>query len=405
MASNLETGGDQNQQTEMTIGFPGVDPTVLQEVTLKKVILGESLKNPGLQTSVTLQSYAHTIPVKDLNVFKSADVEMTLRRPILEGYGMNPEMQVLQKVYRLEDRKLYNPTTEEFVIHACDQTMLDNAATLVSKLWKCTTPSAITREVLASCAGAKTLDIEDCAPARDYVAENIYPFQVISQQADAALASGNDPSFLHYMTYKDLGTHHFRSLFSLTKQSPTMEFVFSDVGLKAGYGNPYSIITHNFPCDFDLLSDIYNGIDATGKDINSLMMYNPLKKMFNLLGSQTFGCGIGSGNPKMTQSNEGSAQDQNSCPDYSQYYVLKRQARMALLDPDKIALRIVVPFNPNLHVGQVIKLTLNNRNQKDILNYGSGDYLVSVLTHELNYGGYSTTSMDCVSVTVGQGIV
>lgn len=405
-----EFAGEQSVQTEIKVRFPGLNnDSVLDQVTLKEVFLGESLLNPTLQTAVTVHNYFHNIPIKNLDLFKGVDIELELNRPILKAYGFSPDearLDVRQKLYRLDNRFLYNNVNEEFTLHACDQTLLDSAATLVSKMWKCTTPSQVTRDVLSSCAGAKTLDIEDSAPARDYVAENIQPFQVVSQQKEAALAAGNDPSFLHYMTYQNFGTHHFRSLKSLCSQSPVFEFVYSEgAAPKGGYGNPHSIITHSFPCDFDLLSDILNGIDENGNDINSMMVYNPLMRMFNMVGSQTFGCGIGSGNPKMALSNEGSAQQQNACPDYSQYYVLKRQARMGLLEKDKIALRITVPFNPKLNVGKIIKLTLNNKNEKDQLNYGSGDYLILHLTHKLQYGGYSVTTMDCVSKTVGQGEV
>lgn len=399
-------GGDLSTQSEIKVKFPGLDiKDILDQVTLKEVFLGESLLNPSLQTAVTVHSYFHNIPIKNLDRFKTVDVELEINRPSLEAYNITPKLEVRQKVYRLDNRFLYNNVTEEFTLHACDQTLLDSAATLVSKMWKCTTPSDVTREVLASCAGAKSLDIEPSLPARDYVAENIQPFQVVSQQKEAALAAGNDPSFLHYMTYENFGTHHFRSLKTLCAQSPICEYEYSETGYRAGQGNPFSIITHSFPCDFDLLSDILNGIDQNGNDINSMMVYNPLKRMFNMVGSQTYGCGIGSGNPKMALSNQGSEKDQNACPDYSQYYVLKRQARMGLLEKDKIALSITVPFNPELHVGKIIRLNLYNKNEPTQKNYGSGDYLILHLTHKLQYGGYSVTSMDCVSKTVGQGEV
>jgi hypothetical protein len=162
-------------------------------------------------------------------------------------------------------------------------------------------------------------------------------------------------------------------------------------------------MTHSFPCDFDLLSDILNGVDENGVDINSLMIFNPVMKTFSLLGNQAIGCGMGGGVIKGSLSNSGSAQQQNSCPDDVQTHLLKRQARMALLEQDKIALRLVVPWNPELHAGKIITLTLNNKEDPDQLNYGSGDYLIVSMTHNLKLGGFSTSTMDCVSKTVGSG--
>lgn len=391
--------------TSIKLSFQGIPDHLLYQVTPNEIILGESLLTPGLQTSVQLYSYFQNLPIKNLDLFKNAQMNIELERPILKDFGIQSTMNISQVTYRLDRRKLYNNNVEDFVLHACDQTLLNDAAVLVSKLWKCKTPSTVTQDVLSTCAGAKNLDIEESQPARDYIAENIHPFQVVAQQAQAALAGGDDPSFLHYMTYDNFGTHHFRSLKYLTSQPPVMEFLFSEIPGAAGYANPYAIITHSFPCDFDLLSDILNGVDSNGKDINTLMVFNPLLKMFNQFGSQVSGCGLGSGVVKLALSNMASAKQQNACPDYTHIYLQKRQARMALLEKDKIALRITVPWNPILHAGKIIKLTLPNKNDPTLLNYGSGEYLIVSMVHNIKYGGYSTTTMDCVSKTVGQGIV
>lgn len=386
-----------------------VSNDILTEFTPMEIYMGESLLTPGLQTSVVVHNYVHFLPIKNLDEFKGADIEIDVNRMILEKFGLNPSMQVKQTVYRLEKRHLFNNNTEQFILHACDQSMLDDAATLVSKQWKCTRPSSIVSEVLRSCAGVRNLDVESADPARDYMAENIHPFQVVAQQANVALAGGNDPSFIHYMTYRNLGTHHFRSLFNLTKQSPIFSkpFSYAEVGESGfnGYANPFSMMTYSFPCDFDLLSDILNGVNASGKDINTSFTFNPLTKSFNMFGSKTIGCGIGSGNPKTAQTNSGSERDQNACPDESKKYLQKRQARMALLEQDKIAFRTTLPWNPNIHAGDVISIRLQNKKDPIVPNYGTGNYLVVSIKHNIKYGGFSTTTLDCVSVTVGRGEV
>lgn len=386
-----------------------VSENILTEFTPMEIYLGESLLTPGLQTSVVVHNHVHHLPIKNLDEFKGADIEIDILRPILQKFGLIPSMQVKQTVYRLEKRTLYNNNTEKFILHACDQSMLDDAATLVSKQWKCTKPSSVVSEVLRSCAGVRNLEVENADPARDYMAENIHPFQVVAQQANVALAEGNDPSFIHYMTYEGLGTHNFRSLLKLTKASPifSVPFSYSEVGETGfnGYANPFSMMTYSFPCDFDLLSDILNGVNAQGKDINTAFTFNPLTKSYNMFGSKTLGCGIGSGNPKTSMTNSGSESDQNACPDESKKYLQKRQARMALLEQDKIAFRTTIPWNPNIHAGNVISVKLQNKKDPSIPNYGSGNYLVVSLKHNIKYGGFSTTTLDCVSVTVGRGEV
>ena len=393
--------------TTFEVGFSNIPEELTRQITVQEIMLGESLLTPGLQTSVQVHSAYHELPIKNLDLFKDTRIQIGLYKPILERFNLPTTMGVEQTTYRLDNRKLINNNVEEFFLHACDQTLLDNAATLVSKMWKCTTPSAVVSEVLSSCAGARSLDIESSAPARDYIAENIRPFQVVAQQANVALAAGNDPSFLHYMTYENFGTHKFRSLYSLARQPSVGTYIFQETGSISGQAYPWSVLTHSFPCDFDLLSDVLNGVGTNGADLNSLFTFNPIMKMFNSFGSTAFGCGIGSGMPKLSMSNAGSATQQNACPDYAHLYVHKRQARMGLLEQDKIALRIMVPWNPILNVGKIITLVLPNKNDETgtVENYGSGDYLIVSLKHHIKRGQPSTITMDCVSRTVGAGVV
>ena len=105
-------------------------------------------------------------------------------------------------------------------------------------------------------------------------------------------------------------------------------------------------------------------------------------------------------------SNQATASQQNSCNLDVESHLLKRQARMGLLEKDKIALRITVPWSPELNVGKLIGLVWNNKksNQTDQL-YGSGTYLVASLMHKIHFGGFAVTTMDCVAQTAGGGIV
>jgi hypothetical protein len=405
--AEFEYSSNQETAAEITLGF-SVDDRLMDEITPREVILSESLLTPGLQTFVKVHSYIHSInqvndQVKNFDKFKSQTMTVNIKRPILARFGFEDTMDVSQTIYRLEKRKLYNPNVEEFTLHACDQTLLNDAATLVSKIWKCTKPSDIVSYVLQSCAGAQQIKVEEpCDPARDYKAENIHPFQVVAQQGSVALADGgNDPSFVHYMTYENGGTHRFESLFTMAQQSPVATFQYNEVG--TGFADPRSIMHYEFPCDFDVLSDILNSLGPNGS-ASSMIGINPVTKGYSLLGDQTQGCGLGSTVLKRALSNRNSAMQQNMCPDYADLYLLKRQARMGLLERDKIALRLTVPWNPILHAGKIIEIKLINK-ENGQENYGTGLYLIHSLIHNVKNGGYATTTLDCVSKTVGTGEV
>jgi len=399
--------GDGKELATVFIGIDTGSESDLFEVTPKEVILGESLLTPGLQTSVKVDSFIHRLPEKNWDNFKGKTLRIEVSKEILKLLGMSYSMSVNQKIYRVDGRHLVDNNNERFYIRACDQSQLNDAETLVSKSWKCTSPSDIVSYVLRNCAGVNYAEIQESEPARDYVAENIHPFQVVSQQANYAL-DGDDPSFVHYMTYDEnraVGIHHFKSLKRLCAQRPIMQFTHNETNTT--YLDPTSIMRYSFPCDFDLLSDILNGVNSSGRDINSIALFNPVLKSFSLLGNDSYGCGIGSGVFKAAITNMNSAQQQDSCPDYASVYLLKRQARMNLLEKDKIALRLTVPFNPILHAGKVIGVNLYNKDAlpKPILRYGSGDYLILHMFHHILPGGLATTVMDCVSTTVGSGEV
>ena len=400
--------------TSFEVNFEGAtkkNPLLFLDLSPKEINMTESLLTPGLQTSIVLQSFFHEPFTKVLDNFKSAVADITVVKGILSDFGYPNNMQISTRIYRLDNRKLINNNIEEFTLHGCDDTLLTDARNLVSKSWKCVSPSSVVNEILDTCVGAKTKDVESSGPGRDYIAENIHPFQVINQQADVALAGSTDPSFVHYMTYENFtqgdprGTHHFRSLRSLTAPTSGVARFFSQETASAtGYGHPESIITYSFPCDFDYLSDILNGVDLDGSQMASLAVFNPMLKMSSLLGNKAAGCGNGRGNYMTSMTNYNSAKDQDSCNTDVEKHLLLRQARMSLLEEDKIALRLTVPWNPVLHAGNIIEVYFYNKGQDSYENFGSGFYLIHSMTHNLKTGGYGTTTMDCVSRSVGGGI-
>lgn len=402
---------DDRIKTDIEINID-CEEDLRKEFTFRELIMGESLLTPGIHTSLKFHSYLHN-PNKILDGYRNKLVEIRLQKKILGDYGIQDSMYSKQRIYRLDNRKLINNNVEEFVLHACHDTLLEDARALVSQSWKCTTPSEVVRQVLQSCVGSKDNIIESSSPGRDYIAKNIHPFQVINEQASVALADGNDPSFVHFMTYDystdapTLGTHHFESLKNMTKKTAinvTDPYIYTETGVNSGYGYPYSIMTYSFPCDFDILSDLLNGVEVDGSFFGSVIGINPLSWVGSLFGNSTMGCGIGQGPVKTSFTNLGTEADMDSCNMDIENYLLKRQARMNLLEQDKIALRLTVPWNPELHAGKTIEVRFPNKELKDTFLYGSGKYLIASMTHNIKAGGYATTTMDCVAETAGSGI-
>jgi len=398
------TGSDFLSDIEVSYGIS--DSRTLEEFSAREINLTESILTPGLMTSILVDAYSST--PRDLDLFKGAAVEIKVTRPILARYGFNPELKFTNNIYRIQDRKMMDNNNERMTLQACHETQLEDARKLMSKPWTCANPSSIVSEVLTSCLGSTSNNVEPSQPARDYVAENIHPFQVISQQADVALAGSNDPSFLHFMTYENNCTHNFRSLHTMTMQNPVAEFFYSETGTTLegdkdkGYMNPKAVITHSFPCDFDLLADLLNGINLDGGFIGTTIIENLKNAMSSALGFQPGFCSTAA-TLKIAQSNSNTESEQLSCPLDVQTHLLKRQARMGMIEKDKIALRMTVPWNASLNAGKVIYFERLSKDYPSIKLYGTGNYLIHSLTHIIKTGGYSTTVLDCVSTTIGQG--
>ena len=289
--------------------------------------------------------------------------------------------------------------TQQFIIHACDGSLLRDASMLVSRSWKCEPAHAVVQEVLG-CIGAPVI-VDPSYPGRHYIAERIHPFQVVAQQANVALNAGN-PDYVHYMTYANNGgQHHFRSLQQLCNGQSVRTFWYNNTGVLSNSQYAEGLIdraiSFSFPCDFDLLTDILNGIDETGNNINVASFWNPLTGGAQSLG-EVAACSRGA-NFKQSMTNADSASQQDTCPTNVEEHLLKRQARMALLDRDKVALRLTVPWNPEIHAGNLI--TFEIRGPNNATQYGSGTYLVSSMTHKILLGGFSTTTFDCVGNTTG----
>ena len=126
-------------------------------------------------------------------------------------------------------------------------------------------------------------------------------------------------------------------------------------------------------------------------------------------GMMSGSCGIGSGNAKASITNKGTAKEQGGCETDVEKHLLKRQARMGLLEKDKIALRMTTPWRPDVHVGDLVGLNWQckprGQNSAGGMVYGSGTYLVTALSHKIMLGGFATTTMDCVAQTAGGGIL
>jgi len=392
-----------------------IDPTLTADLNVEEVSVTESLLSPTVFASIKVHQTLETEIYRNMDLYYAKPIIISLARPFLRNFFQKDNIGSELVVFRISNRNrrvMYS--TEEFIISACSPSFITDAKTWVPDHWASKTPSEIVENIYTNVLNIPSYEIEKSNPPIDFAGERLHPFQIISQMAERAITNdgSNDPSFIHYMTmqnsnFANILTHNFKSLRKLTEQSPIMSFSYSFKNLTVNnYYNPFDIMSFSFPCDFDLMSDIMNGYDETGKEIFTLTTidsYKGLGAIFksefnNLLSKYSL-------SRFSTPTNLTTASMLNSNPTNVENYLLKRKARMSLLNQDKIALKMTVPFNPMLSVGKVISVTFK---QKPDLTmpalYGSGNYLIVNMTHVVRPRGLAVTNLDCVAKTVGIGI-
>lgn len=388
------------------IEVEGVSQRLVTEQSLVEVYLSETILSPTLQTTIFVQD---TVAIKkNYDEYKGKRIKIQLSNPNIPNEVLN----INQVLYRIENRKPINYHTEGYNLQACDDTLLNNAKARISAFYQCASPQQIVSEAL-NCVSAKAIDFGSMPPAniRNYQPANIHPFQVVSEQSDYSITPSGDPSYLHYMTYRQFGTHHFISMDEMTKRPTVWRYHYNDKGFEEQLSDPNNIMQYEFPCEFDLLSDIMTGyIDSGlgyGSDYNaSITAINPFNSGSSVVSNQvkSYCCGgIGGVMHTSTYTNSGSSED-DGCETSVEQYLHKRPPRMALLQKDKISLKIIVPFNPKLHAGDMIAVEFWAKRDEDY-DHGTGDYLIVSLSHNVKNGGYGITTLECVARTVGAGEV
>lgn len=398
-----QTGGIPFSGMFTDVQIEGVPAEQLTEISIPEIQMNESLLSASLETVIQMQATIHHIPTRNWDLLKGRTVTFTVYNPNM----IQHELTVAQTIYRQEDRKQFNYGNENLILNACDPTLLVNHGRRMSQYYRCETPSAVVSSAL-SCVNAQAPDIEESNPKRNYSADNIHPFQVIAEQADVAL-NGNDPSFMHYMTYiNNGGQHHFKSLKALTQEDSKAQFVYNEKGFDQQLGDVTNIMAYEFPCDFDLLTDILNGLGPDGQPSATLTTINTFNGSTSLINGSIGDCG-GMGGALNIEGETDTGTEDEGCGVHLEDWSAVRQARISLIQPDKIALRIIVPLRVELHAGDMIDVTFinkaNPRTTGGDLNYGSGDYLIVNVNHNIKAGGYGVSIFDLVSKSVGQGIV
>ena len=146
---DVSTKDSEDYLANLEVNFDISNPDNVNQFSPRELVMVESLLTPGLQTSLSFDSYLHN-PVKDYNDFKNANIHVKIKKPVLAKFGYVDNIEFDATIYRQQNRHLINNNNENLVFQACHYTLLEDARHLISKPWKCTTPSAIVEQATVS---------------------------------------------------------------------------------------------------------------------------------------------------------------------------------------------------------------------------------------------------------------
>lgn len=389
---------------------------IFGELSLNDVYVYESLLSP--MPTITLKVTDTTHLIKNLYNWKMKgnqppNVKINLLNPYIEDTLKRNLLIDNMKIYRIDGRKPINYHTEEFNIHIIHGTAFNNQIARMSDYYKKTELSRIVEDAFQSLGVTSASEAEKTEIIRNYMSNNQHPFQVISEIADMSMI-GNRAPFLHYMTLENIvGKHYFKSLNSLVvKNKVTGTYKYNEKGFNKQLVDPYNIMSYEFPCDFDTLLDLSGGIvhnyDLYKDHKPSMVSINPFDSEVYLVdgkshGSRTtqgFGGVLNTGawsNINMFEDSKGGIADQ---PSQVEKYLHRRSEILSFLHRERVDLKITIPFTPERHVGDKINVEffskrIGNGDQKD---FGSGEYLVVHMTHNIKVGAYGTSTLECIRV-------
>lgn len=447
-----------------SIGVDDPEP-MFNELTVSDIYVYESILSPSVQISITFQDTVHLIKnYFQYKIHKGEMPKMTidLKNPMFDvpdsvpvggeyrGQKTDSKLSIAgMVVYRMDNRKPVNYHDEEFTLHFCHPTTINNLKARMSDFYKMTQVNKIVQDALKA-TGSVINEVEKADMKRDYMSNNQHPFQVISEIADMAYKEKR-VQFLHYLTTESIsGKHYFYPISKLIDASPLTTFIYNEKGANQQLTDINNIMVYEFPCDFDTLLDLSGGIIHNEKDYKnhkpSMVSMNPFDGgMFLVDGkvhgdrrtqgfggtlnagawsnlnnfesnkpygaaSSALGSAIGaasaiaSGNPlgALSALSGGgmSLVGDASRPSQVEKYLHRRTEAITFLHRESIDLKIVVPFRPDMHVGKTINVKFESKrdygtNKND---FGSGKYLICHMTHNIKVGSYGTTTMELIKI-------
>lgn len=328
----------------------------------------------------------------------------------------------LFRVYKIAKRKNEsNMNTESYCLYFCSDEIVLSEQYKVNKSYKNSAISDNITDVLTNflkVPSTKIGTIEPTYGTYDLIVPNIKPFDAINFLASYARPLA-DKSGADMVFYENKIGFNFRSLQSLIKQSPYITYNYdpknstSDINKKV-----YNVLTYEIMDSFDTLQGINTGMFA-----NRLLAVDPMLRRyrttdFNYAQYVTEQASLNK-YPVINNTQNRRGQDPSQTMEsvyrlaftnfdqwesprikalptsvgrdiFSETFMSYRSAQLNLINYTRV--KISVPGDPGMTVGQVVNFALlsKNPNNKSADSFYSGQYLATAVKHLLTVKEYKT---------------
>lgn len=317
------------------------------------------------------------------------------------------------RLYRIGDRKLTNNNNESYIMYFASEEMIFSENYRISKSYTNTKISQIVKDITTRFLQIpdNKVNIDETIGIRDIIIPNYKPFESLNWLCTYAVSDEKEDS--SYVFFENINGFNFKSILKLLKVKSSWEYTYNLKNIESEISEERI---------FDVISyEICNAFNSAklaheGALTNKLLTIDPLRMKFentnfnyseytsdkkgfatnavdrnmNLQTSTTLN---GAFNMYLTNHNQTNSEyfkDKNYKVNDNkiEINIPYRMAQLSLIR--SIRLKIMVPGNPLLTVGDCIKFNLpmltyrSDSTTKKMDEYYSGEYLITALRHVIN---------------------
>ena len=346
------------------------------------------------------------------------------------------------RVYKIGERIQSSRSNETYAIYFCSEELFLSEQTKIAKAFPNKTIDEVVMSILSNTLktpSKKIGNIEKTKGYTSFIVPNLKPFEAINWLSTYAQPSETEFKGADMLFFENRDGYNFRSIQSMITDTVYNSYNYSPQNLDRTSEdinfNFSAILSYKFFDTFDSLKMINSGgyanqvlhidpllrtsevtkfnYDNYFQQAGTLNKYPISSQAPNRLGKKVadtseavYKVAVSNSQqrnfPSITQTNTGLASTSPSID--IEVYIPNRTAQLAIINYSKV--EVLVPGDPSLSVGRVVRLNLpslsddKNPKENSLDKYNSGNYLVSAVRHKMDVRGVYQCLFEAIKDTI-----